>query len=292
MQMKNSGYCKRLLAGSCLALCALMAPVSGHSFSGRVTVGQPTGSPGETIAVPVYLGGNDVAFTGLRIPLRFDSPDLIADSVSVAGTILDPEMEFFVNIDQDSMYFGVTVIPPFNSPVIPEVTDDSGLLATFWFTLIPSAGEQIINIDSLDTVDTALLPTPTLIFRRLEFVTDSLGISVSVTPGFTPGHISIIATDVGDPDNVLLPREFILNQNYPNPFNPTTTIGFSLPTRSDITLQVFNLLGQSVELVHMGELPAGEHKFNWDASEYPSGVYFYQLKSSHGIQTRKMILVK
>ncbi|MCH7879359.1 MAG: T9SS type A sorting domain-containing protein, partial [candidate division Zixibacteria bacterium] len=83
-----------------------------------------------------------------------------------------------------------------------------------------------------------------------------------------------------------------LNQNYPNPFNPSTTIGFSLPARSTATLEIYNVLGQSVERLHSGVLPAGDHKFSWDASKFPSGVYFYRLKSALGVQTKKMLLVK
>ena len=99
-------------------------------------------------------------------------------------------------------------------------------------------------------------------------------------------------TGIGDPDDILLPREFQLNQNYPNPFNPSTTIEFLLPGRSAATLEIYNVLGQTVERLHGGVLPAGDHKFSWDASKYPSGVYFYRLKSAFGIQTKRMILVK
>ncbi len=299
-------------------VCGLtLAPASVFGFSGRVTIGNVNAAPGEKIGVPVYLGGNDVAFNGLRLPFRFDSPDLIADSISRVGSMLDPRMNPFVRIQQDSLYVSVTVIPPFDTTGgVPKVTADSGLLVTFWFTVSPSAGPQVITIDSLDTVDTTLIPQFTLIFRRLEFVIDIpmidtlvdtiivLGdtifdstivirdVSVPVIPEFTPGSVTLIQTGIGDPDDVLVPRKFDLNQNYPNPFNPSTTIGFSLPNRSSATLEIYNILGQSVERLHTGVLPAGDHKFSWDASRYPSGVYFYRLKSSLGVLTKRMILVK
>lgn len=302
---------KILLILGILACGLTLAPDSVYGFSGRVTVGNVDAAPGEKVGVPVYLGGNDVAFFGLRLPFRFNSTDLIADSISRVGSILDPRMNPFVSIDHDSQYVGVTVIPPFDTTGgIPRVTVDSGLLVTFWFTVSPSAGPQVITIDSLDTVDTTLSPQFTLILRRLEFVInspridtlidsqtgdtliDTLQISVPVIPEFTPGSVTLIQTDVGDDDEVLIPRKFDLNQNYPNPFNPSTTIGFSLPARSAATLEIYNILGQSVERLHSGILPAGDHKFSWDAARYPSGVYFYRLKSSQGVLTKKMLLVK
>ncbi|MCH7879132.1 MAG: hypothetical protein IH914_07455, partial [candidate division Zixibacteria bacterium] len=174
----------------CLVFGVILAPDSVFGFSGRVTVGNVNTAPGEKVGVPVYIGGNDVAFSGFRLPFRFDSPDLIADSVSAVGSILDSSMNPFISIDQDSLYIGVTMLPRFDTTGgIPRVTADTGLLVTFWFTVSPSAGPQVIIIDSLDTVDTTMLPQFTLIFRRLEFVIDSLGISIPVTPEFTPGGV-------------------------------------------------------------------------------------------------------
>ena len=90
----------------------------------------------------------------------------------------------------------------------------------------------------------------------------------------------------------MLPGGFTLYQNYPNPFNPTTTIAFSLPTRSRVELQVIDVLGRSVETRELGQLPAGDHQYEYDASNLASGVYFYRVITDTGNQTRKMVLVK
>lgn len=89
-----------------------------------------------------------------------------------------------------------------------------------------------------------------------------------------------------------LPTEFSLSQNYPNPFNPVTEILFSLPQASEVTLEVFNLLGQSVAKVYQGRLEAGTHSYTWDGSSAASGIYLYRLTAGNFVETKKMILLK
>ena len=89
-----------------------------------------------------------------------------------------------------------------------------------------------------------------------------------------------------------LPQTFRLEQNYPNPFNPFTTIEFSIPYRSYVTLEVYNSLGEKITTLVAQELNAGRHKINWDAKEYESGIYFYRLKSNGFTKTKKLILLK
>lgn len=83
-----------------------------------------------------------------------------------------------------------------------------------------------------------------------------------------------------------------LNQNYPNPFNPTTVIGYQLPESSDVTLEVFDMLGRSVAVLVDGRQSAGSHQAEFDASNLSSGVYLYRLSAGQTVQTRQMVLVK
>jgi hypothetical protein len=98
-------------------------------------------------------------------------------------------------------------------------------------------------------------------------------------------------TGVGD-----VPRDapelFALEQNYPNPFNPSTTIRFSVPRPSRVTLRIFDVEGRLVETLLSKEMPAGVHETVWDASAKASGVYFSRLEAPGFVKTRKLVLLK
>ena len=85
---------------------------------------------------------------------------------------------------------------------------------------------------------------------------------------------------------------FRLEQNYPNPFNPNTVISYQLPVNSKVSLKVYNVLGKEIATLVNEELAAGEHEVEFDATGLPSGIYFYQLRSSNYSETKKMMLIK
>ncbi|KAA3631182.1 MAG: T9SS C-terminal target domain-containing protein [Calditrichaeota bacterium] len=101
-----------------------------------------------------------------------------------------------------------------------------------------------------------------------------------------------ITTDINDLDNQSLPQSFTLNQNYPNPFNPTTIISFEIPRKSETALHVYNILGQKVTTIVDGELSAGHYSYEFDASDFASGMYFYSLQTEEYEETKKMVLIK
>ena len=88
------------------------------------------------------------------------------------------------------------------------------------------------------------------------------------------------------------PNDFKLNQNYPNPFNPSTTISFSLPVSDNVSLQIFNALGEEIISLVESFMVSGVHTFNFNAEGLTSGLYVYQLSTSNVIQTRKMLYLK
>ncbi len=97
-------------------------------------------------------------------------------------------------------------------------------------------------------------------------------------------------TSIGENTNLL--KKFILFQNYPNPFNPMTTIKYELPEGSKVELIIYNILGQKVaELVNSFQ-KAGRYEVRWNAEDFASGVYIYQLKAENFSQSRKLILMK
>ncbi|MBI5476489.1 MAG: T9SS type A sorting domain-containing protein [Ignavibacteriales bacterium] len=89
-----------------------------------------------------------------------------------------------------------------------------------------------------------------------------------------------------------LPTQFALSQNYPNPFNPATEIKFMIHEALQTSLQVFDLLGKEVAILVNEVKQPGTYTANWDAGNFPSGVYYYRLKSGNHIETKKLILIK
>jgi hypothetical protein len=99
-------------------------------------------------------------------------------------------------------------------------------------------------------------------------------------------------TFIGKENSITNPQEFNLSQNYPNPFNPSTTIKYSIPKQSDVTIKVYNILGKEIlTLVNENKLQ-GNYTIEFNANNLASGVYFYQLKTNNFIQTKKMLLMK
>lgn len=113
---------------------------------------------------------------------------------------------------------------------------------------------------------------------------------------------NVIHADYFSPDELVLnvanetesiaPVAFELYQNYPNPFNPSTQIQYSLPKAGQVSLKVFNTLGQNVQTLVSDLQPAGQHTVTFNAGSLSSGVYFYQLEFENRVITSKMLLLK
>jgi hypothetical protein len=89
-----------------------------------------------------------------------------------------------------------------------------------------------------------------------------------------------------------VPSVFSLAQNYPNPFNPTTVIRYSIPAKAEVTLALYNTLGERVAVLVSGEQERGSHDVRFDGSSLASGVYFYRLQSAGLVETKKLSLVR
>jgi hypothetical protein len=92
--------------------------------------------------------------------------------------------------------------------------------------------------------------------------------------------------------NHFIPNTLTLAQNFPNPFNPATTISFSLPKSSFVTIKVYNVLGQIVNTIVNERRAPGTYSVQFDASNLPSGVYFYRLNAGEFMQTKKMLVIR
>jgi hypothetical protein len=101
--------------------------------------------------------------------------------------------------------------------------------------------------------------------------------------------MTIGVTDVSDNS---IPTEFKLAQNFPNPFNPTTTIAYQLPQSGNVTLKVFDILGNEVRTLVNEQKETGSYTVQFDASSLVSGLYIYQLRANDYSSIKKMILTK
>ncbi len=118
--------------------------------------------------------------------------------------------------------------------------------------------------------------------------------SKNSNPGFGFDWIPINPITSVDEDfsSTQIPETFQLYQNFPNPFNPTTKIRFELPQQSDVKLKVFDILGREVATLLNGKKAAGRYDVDFNASNFATGVYIYQLVAGDFITTKKMILLK
>ncbi len=107
----------------------------------------------------------------------------------------------------------------------------------------------------------------------------------------------VIAEATGIADGAAVVEGYKLSDNYPNPFNPTTSISYTVPQSADVSIEIFNTLGQKIRTLVDGKMAAGEHTVNWngmnDAGQsVSSGIYFYRMVSDQMTVTKNMVLLK
>jgi hypothetical protein len=163
--------------------------------------------------------------------------------------------------------------------------------------LLPHDAEGNVSI-TIDNADSIAL-TPSImksgyVYIWIEVEDRSLGIH---NPAFTVQLLQVAIEEVGGVVSVEypesgMPQEYQLAQNYPNPFNPSTTIEYSLPEQADVTIKIYDVLGNELEVIFSGNKSAGTHRLNWNASNYASGIYFYRMSAGTFNQVKKMLLLK
>ena len=165
-----------------------------------------------------------------------------------------------------------------------------------WLSVSPLSGALSIGETTTITVhfnseglEDNIVHTAVILIEFTEPAGLVLEIPVKMTVGTPPVSV--------DDDGALNPLSYALLQNYPNPFNPQTTLKYSIPTQTDVSLVIYNLMGQEVMRWDEGSVPAGYHEKVWKGTtktgvSLASGVYFYRLRAGDFVQTRKMVLLK
>jgi uncharacterized lipoprotein YddW (UPF0748 family) len=188
-----------------------------------------------------------------------------------------------------------TLVYPGNNTVeipvnITFVWNTSAVANSYRFQLSRSADFATLVVDSASLTDTSIsvfgLDLFTIYFWRASAI-NAIGQSDWPAANRFRTTNTVSVTAGGD-----LPREFALKQNYPNPFNPYTTIAFSVPQQTSVSLRVYDVLGREVAVLLDEPLQPGNYQVQFDGGTVASGVYFYRLVADGFVQTRKMQLVK
>ena len=216
-------------------------------------------------------------------------------------------------------------ISDLSSPSIVDSIDTSPFTGIFdgaW-GIYPYAGRNLVYVSDVQTGLWVLRSVPTWIAETPRSGSVAVGDSAEITVGFFATDIDsgdyeanvLISTNIpGNPlikvpvllqvrviigveDEKLIPKAFALEQNYPNPFNPSTTIRYALPKNSNVSLIIYNLLGQEIIRWDEQNVPAGYYEKIWNGNNKSgipvgSGMYIYRLTAEGFIKTKKMILLK
>lgn len=196
-----------------------------------------------------------------------------------------------------SLFFASSV---FSATWIVQVSDFSFSPSNLNVSVGDSIKWQWLN--GIHTTTSTNIPAGAPVWDEPMTVSNQTFIYVVTVPGpydyqCTPHSFNMTGSFTANPIGIKnegskIPAAFNLYQNYPNPFNPVTEIRFDLPKSLFVNLTVFNIVGGNVEVLINENLEAGTYSVDWNASQYPSGIYFYKFSSGDFVQTRKMILVK
>ncbi|MFD2531144.1 T9SS type A sorting domain-containing protein [Gracilimonas halophila] len=227
--------------------------------------------------------GNEllVIFSNYNVPSIFHSSDGGSSWSSVEGN-LNGDINTPGPSVRTSAIIETTGGPVYyvgTSTGVYSTTDLNGALTTWTREAESMIGKSVVEFMDLRPVD-----------NYLAVGTHGRGLFLG-----EPGS----ANSIGESQNTDRPNGFSLNQNYPNPFNPTTSISFSLPTSSRVSLAVFDISGRKVlDLLSNSPMSTGDHTIKFDAGDLASGVYLYRMEvyaengSTQLTETRRMTLIK
>lgn len=232
-----------------------------------------------------FIPGTDSVFLAIQTPVWALTQGIPSNNDAFATNAATRDRILFKRVGNTNVYelvynmrlpadnhigFAIAYRGPNTTLVVNSEGFDAG--RRYYRYVIPTDARDRENVIWPDSYDLAPL---TWKANQLDFETGPTYTGVSI-----------------DRDGTNMAKEFVLAQNYPNPFNPSTSIAFNLPVSSDVTLSVYNVLGQKVAMLVNGPMTAGTHSVSFDASRLASGIYIYELRAGSFVQQRRMTLVK
>ena len=164
----------------------------------------------------------------------------------------------------------------------------------FYMAKSTNGGVSFVN-EKIST--TGFTPTSTTFFGDYTNITASNGVVRPIWARLDGTSLSVMTAIIGMPTGVeeqitIAPKEYKLEQNFPNPFNPSTTITYSIPKNSFVTLKIYDMLGREVAGLVNEYKSAGVYNFDFSGKDFSSGIYFYKLTAGDFTSTKKMMLSK
>jgi hypothetical protein len=238
-----------------------------------------------SVMLPVYVVTDDPVVE-ITMPFRWESTD---GNIHLAGAYFFNDMmqwdeaDFSLNMTENHIVVhGICDVGGDPNPLLN--TDYQRQLAFMLrFVIREGAAEQFVPVYTYTDNN----------YGEPKFKLDD---GNSLTPMTVTGGLYYQPISVDDEKNVL-PYEISLEPNYPNPFNMDTKISFGLPERTDVSLDVYDILGRKIKNLTAGNLDAGRYTYSWNGidetgNEVTSGIYFYRLKTADNELTGKMVLLK
>jgi CubicO group peptidase (beta-lactamase class C family) len=237
----------------------------------------------------IRIGYDNVYFSNARSMARFgllalnhgiwNTDTLMADTsyfrrMTTTSQSLNPSYGYLWWLNGKNSYMVPTLQYVFTGSWAPDAPADM-------FAALGKNG-QFINI----------VPSQNLIMVRMGEAPDtSYDVPMEFNNDIWRRLNAVICNQTSVVENIV-PSRVVLEQNYPNPFNPSTTIKYYLPSRSFVSLKIFDLMGREITTLVSRVMPAGDHSQLWNPIGIPSGIYFYRLNVGNYSETQKLLLIK
>lgn len=235
------------------------------------TVNQPTQAGLDVVQYVDYTWEDDKIFYDLtnNVLTQFDIHHVgikILSEQTTSGQVF----KWFDGYEVlDTLYYNMMNAGTFTTDtLITDADGGVGILGGEHSTLSPSDSKKVYFAVSVGSTGTEMLANMQLAQQKYNQLTS-------------------VESDLNN-----IPSDYVLNQNYPNPFNPNTTIQFSLPKSDFVSLKVYDVLGNQVSDLVNQNLPAGNHKVDFNATNLSSGTYLYRISAGSYTETKKMTLIK